>query len=218
MPDTTSYRATAQPFVADRDSMSMDSGHTIDWDNVAEDYRETPGQTVTLGANVAADATSMTVVALTRALPAGTLLHFGEAGENVRVATSAAVGATTVAVDGDHGAIESGDSAVVAGSGYKRIPAGTPMGTLLSGNDSMSPRVVTTNPAVGLLATEAHENSRSDSRSGYGLFLGGVVYENLLPGATGTPRVIASAIKTELQTAGVGTGFSFKQYVDSSAS
>lgn len=143
--EITSARVTRQPFVADRDSLDHDTGHTIDW------------------ANVAAGAT------------------YGVAGKRI-------------------------------------IKAGTVMGELLSGNGSLSPRVVTTNPAVGILATDAYEDSESDAVSGYGLIIGGVLYENLLPEATGTPRVLAAAVKTELQTAGVGTGFAFKQYVDSSAS
>lgn len=130
------------PFVADWDSVTRDSGHTIDWANV----------------------------------PAGAT--YGVAGSRV-------------------------------------VPAGTAMGELLSGNGRISPRVLTTNPATCLLATEARENSEVDNRGGYGVILGGVIYENLLPEATGSPKTLAAAVKTELQTAGVGTGFAFKQYVDS---
>ena len=100
-----------------------------------------------------------------------------------------------------------------AASGRKIIPAGTAMGTLL-GSGKMSPRVVTTNPAVGLLEGDAVENELVDSLSGYGLIVGGVVYENLLPDATGgPPAVLASAVKTELQT-NCPRGFQFEVYQD----
>lgn len=100
-----------------------------------------------------------------------------------------------------------------AASGKKIIPSGTAMGTLL-GSGKMSPRVVTTNPAVGLLEGDAVEDSLVDSLSGYGLIVGATVYENLLPdSAGGPPAVLASAIKTELQ-ANCPRGFQFEVYQD----
>lgn len=143
MPTFTEYSGTGrQPFVADRDSLDFDTGHSINWANVASD---------------------------------GT---YGVTGKRV-------------------------------------IPAGTRMGELINGDGRISPRVVTTNPATGILATDAVENSETDALSGYGLIKGGVLYDNLLPGATGTPATIPAAEKTELQDS--GTGYSFVQYVDSSA-
>jgi hypothetical protein len=69
--------------------------------------------------------------------------------------------------------------------------------------------------SIGILETDATEGDKSAALSGYGLIVGGVVYENLLREATGgPPAVIPSAYKTELQTAGVGTGFGFRQYSD----
>jgi hypothetical protein len=88
------------------------------------------------------------------------------------------------------------------------------MGEAASGNGKLRPRVVTTNPAIGLLATDAIENDRSAAQSGYGLIIGGVIYEPLLPEATGSPRTLAAGIKTELQAAGVSTGFVFHVYAD----
>ena len=98
--------------------------------------------------------------------------------------------------------------------GVKVLPAGTVVGELL-GNGKVSPRVATTNPAIGILADSAQENLRSDSLSGYGVIVGGVLYENLLPDASGTPKVLTGAVKTELNTN--GTGFAFEQYGDSRA-
>ena len=99
-------------------------------------------------------------------------------------------------------------------NGDKVLPAGTVVGELL-GAGKVSPRVATTNPAVGLLATEAVENSKTAALSGYGLMVGGVFYENLLPDATGTPKVLLGAVKTELSAS--GSGYAFEQYGDSRA-
>lgn len=138
MPTYTESNASRAPFVADRDSLVHDSGHTIDWANV----------------------------------PVGT---YGDAGSQI-------------------------------------IPAGTRMAK--GPGVGLIPRSATA-PAIGVLATDAHQKSASDAASGYGLIKGGLLYENLLPGAAGSPAVIAAAEKTELNTAGVGTGFGLVQYADS---
>lgn len=99
---------------------------------------------------------------------------------------------------------------VDATSGKKVIPAGTAMGLLLGAGAGMSPRVVTTNPAVGLLEGDAVEDELNAALSGYGLILGATVYENLLPDATGgPPATIAAGIKTEL-----GAAFIYVVYED----
>lgn len=95
--------------------------------------------------------------------------------------------------------------------GKKFIKAGTVVGDLL-GAGKVSPRVVTTNPAVGILETDAVEGQEHHALSGYGMLIGGALYEALLPQSSGTPRVLAAAIKTELNAA--GTGFAFIKYSD----
>lgn len=101
-----------------------------------------------------------------------------------------------VATDGTYGA-----------TGSRVIPAGTVMGELLSGAKTVSPRVVTTNPAVGILETDASENDPVAAKSGYGFIIGGAVYQNLLAG--GAPD---ATTKGELN--GAGTGFAFLTYSD----
>jgi hypothetical protein len=99
-----------------------------------------------------------------------------------------------------------------ASTGKKVSPAGTVMGELLGGGKKISPRVVTTNPATCILASNAVEGERSDSYSGYGIYVGGVVYEALLPDSTGSPKTLAAALKTELSSA--GCTFKFRTYED----
>lgn len=97
--------------------------------------------------------------------------------------------------------------------GYKILRAGTVVGELLGGG-KISPRVVTTNPATLILETDAKENDTEAAASGYGCIDGGNLYENLLPDASGgPPRVLASALKTELAAA--GCRFKFYTYADS---
>lgn len=207
----TNYSPTRARFVADEGSLDRNNGRQIDWALVGEDRRQTPGQIVTAGATSLA-ATTLNVTALTRALPSGTVLDFGT-DEFAVTTAAAAAGATTVPVRAIPMALEGGEIAVVAGSGAKFLPAGTVIGTLL-GNGKASPRIVTTNPATGILETNATDEVKSpDALTGYGVIVGGVIYENLLPEATGTPKVLATAVKTELAAA--GTGFSFQQYSDS---
>ena len=100
-------------------------------------------------------------------------------------------------------------SFVDANTGKKRLQAGTPVGEVTAGG-KVAERVVTTRPAIGLLATDAVEGARIGANDSYGLIIGGAVYENLLPVA------LDAATITELQDA--GTGFAFQDYADDRAS
>jgi hypothetical protein len=105
------------------------------------------------------------------------------------------------------------DDAYKEDDGLKKLPAGTIIGEEL-GNGLVSPRVDTTNPATGILESDAKEGDRGpDALTGYGIIRGGGIYENLLPDATGgPPKTIASAIKTEL-----GERFYWETYEDDRA-
>ena len=96
--------------------------------------------------------------------------------------------------------------------GKKFLVAGTVVGEL-AGAGRVGPRVATTNPAIGILETDAVQDEGFAALTGYGVIKGGILYENLLPDATGTPKTLAAATKTELNAA--GNGFSFEQYGDS---
>lgn len=103
-----------------------------------------------------------------------------------------------------------------AGSGKKVLKAGTVMGELL-GAGKLRPRVVTTNPATCVLETNAIEDEPSAAASGHGVMVGGVVFQNLMPDATGgPPKVLPAAMKTELAAA--GCTFKYETYEDSRAS
>lgn len=95
--------------------------------------------------------------------------------------------------------------------GKKIIYAGTVVGELLGGG-KVSPRVVTTNPATGIMETTAVQDAPFAALSGHGVMIGGHFYENLLPDATGSPKTLAAAVKTELNANGFA--FSFESYGD----
>ena len=214
---TTSY-VSAPAFIGDPASITREpGGRQVDWTYITDAYRS-GNEIVKLSAAALADATSISVDALPVALPVGTLLYFASAKEFARVTAPAAAGATSVTVEALPTALEDDDEAVVGGTGHLTIPAGTVMAELASGK--VVPRAIRpgSETSIGLLETAADQTSRSDALSGYGLIIGGVIFENLLPDATGSPAVINSTYKTELQTAGVGTGFAFRQYGDDSGS
>lgn len=62
--------------------------------------------------------------------------------------------------------------------GYKVLPAGT---ILKASGTGYIERVGNTSGSVGILATEASEGNNSHSLSGYGMYIGGVFYENMMP-------------------------------------
>lgn len=165
-----------------------------------------------LTAAAAAGATSLTVAALPTALVSGDVATFSGGTKSARLTAAAAAAATSLTVDELPLPIASGDSATSPGEGLKTLRAGTVVGELLGGG-KVSPRVATTNPATGILETTAVYGEKVAALSGYGVITGGVLYENMLPEATGSPKVLATAVKTELNAN--GTGFAFEQYGDS---
>lgn len=206
--------ASAPNFVADPLSITRNGGRQIDWTRVTNAYRAGTTYTITVGSGGAiATATTVPVTALPVALPVGAVLDFTGAGKFAILTAPAAAGATSITVEALDAALTAGNTATrtVSYSQSKVIPAGTVMCELSGG--LIVPRAIRpgSETAIGLLystATEAAFMPNSDALTGYGIILGGVIYENLLP------ETITS-YKTELTTAGVGTGFSWQTYADS---
>ena len=179
----------------------------------------TNAQVAEVNGDHAAAVTTLTVLPLdgtianssTALFPGGTLM--------ARVTAPAAAGATSITVDELQFAIADDLTATVSGSGQPRtIKAGTVVCALSSGK--IVPREIrpASETSIGLLEADAVYQDKSAALSGHGVIVGGVIYENLLPEASGSPATISSTFKTELQTAGVGTGFAFRQYADDRAS
>lgn len=199
-------------FVVDQHSVDLNSGRQMDWSKVGEAFRSTPGGIVTVNGAHALGAVALTVQPLPVAVPSGTTLDFGTGGEFARTTAAAAAGATSIPVTALPEALEGGEVATVKGSGDKVVPAGTVMVELASGK--MIPRVDRTGAetSIGLLAASAVENSKTDALTGYGVIVGGVIYQNMLP--EGVP---AAGVKAELNAAGVG-GFIWETYADNRGS
>jgi hypothetical protein len=68
---------------------------------------------------------------------------------------------------------------------------------------------------AGLIYSDATQGSLTDASTGYGMVVGGYVFENLLPEATGSPKVITAAQKAALALC--GPGFVYEQYQDTRA-
>jgi hypothetical protein len=92
-------------------------------------------------------------------------------------------------------------------AGKKTVKSGTVMVATASGKIVPRANRAGAETAIGLLFGTATEGQPSHSLSGYGVIIGGVIYENLLP--EGVP---AAAVKTELD--GAGTKFAWQVYAD----
>lgn len=106
------------------------------------------------------------------------------------------------------------DSRIDAASGKKVIPAGTAMSVSTNDATKIVPSADTdaTGNAIGLLKTTAIEDDPSAALSGYGVYIGGVVFEDLTPdGIDGS-----NAFKSELATS--GCTFQWEAFADSSVS
>lgn len=195
-------------FVVDDNSADRSEGGQIDWSRVPDTYRAGVAYTVTVTAQANAAATSITVAALPVALPISTVLTFG-VGKYAKLTAPAAAGATSLAVEALPAQINNASTATyrVSQSRKKVIPGGTVMCRLSGG--LLVPRAVApgSEQAIGLLIGTAIEGLPEHALTGYGLIVGGVIYETLLP------ETITS-YKTELETNGLS--WVWVPYVDSS--
>lgn len=200
------------PFVVDPNSITLNSGRQIDWDNVPDSYRQGAFSVVVDTAGAAIDDVAVPVVALTGAIDAGTNLYFGGAKKLARVTAAAAVGDTSLTVEALPTALVSTDTAVVGGSGAKLITAGLCVAQMASGKVVPRADIPGSETAIGFLATNAIEGDNSQALSGFGVIVGGVLYENLLPDAVAGN--LPAGYITELIASKVSTGFAFEDYGD----
>lgn len=93
-------------------------------------------------------------------------------------------------------------------AGSKRVPAGTLM-NIVTATGKLSPTIEATagSTKYGILLTDASENNRSDSLSGYGVAISVIAYEQLMPD-------FSEATWATLK-AGFNTNIQFVTYQDS---
>lgn len=203
----TTHNLSRQAGVVDRFTLRRNSGREVDW-NLVSDRRRPDTAVIKLNGAVTAADVSMTVDALPVAVPAGTLLNFGEASETVRVTTAAAKGATTLAIDPAPTGIEDNDEATIKGSLEKSIKPLTVMAELASGKIIPRGDVTGAETANCIIETAAAESDVSCT--GYGTLTGGALYENLMPDAVAGD--VSSTYKTELKNN--NCTFTFEDYGD----
>lgn len=174
------------------------------------------GEFATLTADAAAGATSLTVEALDATIESADTATYQGGPLNAEVTADAEAGAVSVTVAPLPFALANDAEALAdaTGSNDKRM---IPMGTVMA-RDAVSglliPRrdITAAEPAIGFLASDAEEDSVSDSKSGYGLVIGNTtIYENLCPDAVADD--LPAAYKTEL--AANSLGFVFEDWSDS---
>jgi hypothetical protein len=157
------------------------------------------GTRVTLTANAAQNATSLTVTALTNAVPANTVLRFA-AGKYAYTTSVAAKGATTVAVEALPVALTSGDSAAYTGTGKKIVESGIYVGrtfTERAAGTAFGPAVDTDDERF-LLAFDIPD---ADAHPfGVAVRHGSVVKENFLPGFSTLSNAIKAVLRADYQT------------------
>jgi len=117
------------------------------------------------------------------------------------------------------------DSFIDAETGLKVLRAGQMVSELADtvgdegklidygGTDAEASPDETPTTAIGLLASDAHEEAPEESLSGYGVYVGGVVFENLLP--QGPDTGLSAGEKTALTNG--GATFKWVLYSDSRA-
>jgi hypothetical protein len=211
------FKNSMPTFVVYHPSIDSDTGRQIDWSRVPDTYRMGTSYTVKANGAAAAAATSITVDALPVDLPVGQRLDFTGSGEFAILTAPALEGDTTISVEALDAGVEDNDEAtvLVSHSGKKFIPAGTAM-VIYAANKMMVPRAARpgSETAFCLLASNAIEDAPHNAMSGFGCIIGGAVYQNLLPDFA---NAAWATFKTELNTAGVGTGFAWITYEDSRA-
>lgn len=174
------------------------------------------GEMALVTTRAATGATSIAVEALDAQIESGDTATYTGGRKIAYVAAEAPKAATAVTVSALPFEIDNDDEAKFGGEpGSRSIPAGTVFCELSSG--LLVPRLYRpgSETAKFLSITPITEDDDTQAGSGFGFFNGGVVAENLLPEASGSPKTISGTYKTEMIAN--GCTFFFRQVTDSSA-
>lgn len=210
----TSKDLMKPPFIANHKSIMRDTGVQVAFELLTPKYKYGAVAVTITTAAVANDTALAASGGTKKALKKGDTIYLGT-GKSAVVSADTAAGATSIPVEalpftvalntvGYHGA---------EGGGF--VPAGTECDELSDGRVLPSDIGTGGVTCAGILETSADEDSSTDAASGYGFIRQGMIYENLLPNATGSPKVINSTHKTELLAR--GGAWVFMQYSDTTA-
>jgi hypothetical protein len=155
---------------------------------------------VTMNASALAAATSLTVVALTGAIPSGTILDFGT-NKLAILTAAAAAGDTTLTVRAIPTAMAGTETATYAGVEIKTVPSGTLVGRTFTERGTNTPfgPAVNTDDEVYLLPFDVENLSNIDDAEA--LLPGSFpVKENFLPGWTDLASTLKTVIRSKYAT------------------
>lgn len=169
------------------------------------------GEFAVLTADAATGATSLSVEALDATIESGDTATFNGGTKQARLTAAADQGATSLTVDELQFAIPDNATATYGGSGSKIVKAGKVVAALSSGKVIPRDQVTASETSLGILVDTASDGSPIDAATGYGLIIGGIVYEELLPDYS---HASWSTWKSELEA----LGFKFRKFYDSRAS
>jgi hypothetical protein len=203
----TSYSLSRVRAVVDESSLERLPGAQIDWASITADAdgakRVKAGTVVSRKTDGKVQPRSFTltltsVVVATNVATATKVAHGYSVGEQIFIS-----GANLAYVNGlkTIASVPTADTFTFEATGANATATGT---------------IVASRVATEILETDATDLNMAESYTGYGSLVAGVLYENLLPDATGTPKVLPTQYKTELVNA--GCTFKFHQYADTRAS
>jgi hypothetical protein len=157
--------------------------------------------TVALTAPAAIGSTSLTVTALSAAIPAGTSLNFGIYGKYAVVATTTAAAATALPVLAIDQALLTGDTATFAGSTYVQVPSGT----FVSRTFAQRAAGAKFHPAINtdeefFLTGHDVPNALVNDEVSLVRPHACVIKENLLPGFTGMSAALKTVLRAQFMT------------------
>lgn len=146
----------------------------------ASQFLAEDGVVVTTTAVAGAGATSVSVSALSGAIPSGTILYFGT-GKFAKLTAAAAAGATTLAVEALVTGLGNGDQATYAGVGKKVVLAGTVIGRTFTerGNGDAFGPAASGDEEVYVIAFDVRDADNNPDATLYRP--GSIVKENFLP-------------------------------------
>src|ERR1044071_2709940 len=132
-------------------------------------------------AAAAAGATSLTVEALPEDIDNAATATFEGGTIQARLTAAAVKGATSITVDDLQFAVPDDAEATVGGVGSKVVKAGTIMAELSGGKVIPRKSVTGAETARMIIISTVEEGAKQDAATGYGMFVGGAFYEELLP-------------------------------------
>lgn len=197
-------------FVVDSESVRTSSGAQFNWDAVDAARANADGNKVVKAGTVVARQSDGQIVP--------------RADKPVAISAASDDGADEITATATAHGLSVGDIVVIEGANEARFNGSVTVATVADANTFTYAPTDTTSAgsatgtltasyrAWGLLITEARENAEEHALSGYGVFIGGHFFENILADADGNGNLPAAYLAELAATAGT---FSFEDYADS---